>query len=115
MVFLYKIQIGELKERIEINKIIEEKDSEGYKSYSSTLIIKCWAKCNNFFGNELYQAINVKLENMLNVTTRYGKVLYNLNPKEIEIVWKGRKFDVIAIDYNGFDSGFVTFKAKEVI
>lgn len=108
------IDIGKMTERIKIEKrtIIYSggKKLEQWDEYYS-----CWAYCNNLFGKELYNAMQVKQENLINITVRYCKVLDNLNTKDYRIVWNNKTFNINLVDYHGFNKEKVTFKAMEVI
>lgn len=74
----------------------------------------CYCSINSLFGTELYKALEIQQENVLNFTVRYTKTLENLNTKEYRIVWKDRNFNIIATDYFGFSKEKITIKAKEV-
>ena len=75
----------------------------------------CWCGINSLYGTELYKALEIQQENVLNFTIRYTKDLENLNTKEYRIMWGIRTFNIIATDYYSFAKEKITIKAKEVI
>ncbi|MDT8717607.1 phage head closure protein [Clostridium sp. 19966] len=105
---------GILNERIMIQKrnLIKEK---GIPKPVWEEFYGCWSGINNLFGNELYQAINVNLENTLNFTVRYCNRLDNLNTKEFRVVWKGRVFNLVYVDYLNMKKEKIILKATEVM
>ncbi|GKX65645.1 phage head closure protein [Inconstantimicrobium mannanitabidum] len=75
----------------------------------------CWCFINSLYGSELYKALEIREENVLNFTVRYSKNLEVLNTKDYRVVWKDRVFNIIAIDFYGFTKEKITIKAKEVV
>lgn len=75
----------------------------------------CWCSIDSLFGQEAYKAIEINLENTLNFTVRYTKILDALNTKEYQILWGTRQFKVISTDYFNYDKQKISIKAKEVI
>lgn len=84
--------------------------TDDWKDYYS-----CWCSINSLYGNELYKAIEVQLQNMLQFTTRYSKAIDNLNTKDYRVVWGNRKFNIIAADYFSYNKEKITIKAQEVL
>lgn len=108
------MNIDNFKERITIEKrtIVKIKgvQTEVWNTFST-----CWCSINSLFGNELYKSLEIQQQNVLNFTIRYSKNLEILNTKEYGITWNNRIFNIIAIDYFGFNKEKVTIKATEVI
>ncbi|MDP4144158.1 MAG: phage head closure protein [Bacillota bacterium] len=75
----------------------------------------CWCSISSLYGQEVYKAIEVNLENVLSFTVRYASNLKDLNTKEYRVMWGSRIFNLIATDYYGFDKRTITIKGKEVV
>ena len=75
----------------------------------------CYCSVNSLFGTELYKALEIQQENILNFTIRNSKNLDNLNTKDYRIKWGTRVYNIIATDYFNFSKEKITIKAKEVI
>lgn len=105
---------GDLNNRITIEKrtIVKIK---GVQTEVWDTFYTCWCSINSLFGNELYKSLEIQQQNVLNFTIRYSKKLEVLNTKEYRIIWNSRKFNIIAIDYFGFNKEKVTIKASEVV
>jgi SPP1 family predicted phage head-tail adaptor len=107
---------GEYNNRIEIQKINDGIDEEGYPILGTpSTILKCWSKCGELSTKLQLEAVNVKLENTVLFTVRYCKVLSDLNTIELkdklQIEWNGRVYKVYLVDYHNFNKELVTFKA----
>lgn len=105
---------GSLNNRI----IIEKRDIEKVKGITKEVwntFYSCWSHINNLYGSELYKSLEIQQQNVLNFTVRYSKKLDILNAKEYRIKWKNRVFNIIAVDFHGFNKEKVTIKASEVI
>lgn len=76
---------------------------------------KCWCEVKSLYGKELYSALEAKLENVVNFETRFCGKLEALNTKEYRVMWGGRVFNVIAVDYGKYNRRKVVIKAQEVI
>lgn len=108
------MKIASFNNRITIQKrtIIKVK---GIPTDKWDTFYNCWCSINSLYGSELYKALEVQLENVLNFTVRYTKTLDNINTKEYRVMWGTRVFNIIAADYFGFNKEKITIKAKEVI
>lgn len=105
---------GDLKQRITIQKRTTTK-VKGVPTDEWDDFYTCWCSVNSLFGTELYKALEIQMENVLNFTVRYTKTLDNLNTKEYRIIWKTRTFDIVATDYYSFTREKITIKAKEIL
>lgn len=108
------MNVGSLNNRITIQKRTLTK-IKGIPIESWDTFYTCWCSINSLYGAEVYKAIEVSLENVLNFTVRYTSSLENLNTKEYRIIWKTRTFNIIATDYYSFSKEKITLKSKEVI
>lgn len=105
---------GDLKERIIIQKRTTTK-VKGVPIDQWDTFYSCWCGVNSLYGTELYKALEIQQENVLNFTVRYTKTLDKLNTKEYRIMWGNRVFNIVATDYYSFSKEKITIKAKEVI
>ena len=100
------------------NRIIIEKRTvtkiNGIRKEIYTDFYKCWCGINSLYGNELYKALEIQQQDLLNFTIRYSKNLEELNTKDFRIKWKDRIYNIIAIDFYNFNKQKVTIKAQEV-
>lgn len=105
-----------MNERIEIKKI-EERIVEGRREKPDLLpFYSCWTEVLSLYGQELYEAINIKLENTVVFKVRYCKKLEALRNKEKFIVeWRGRKFNIYYPDFMKYDRRFIKIKCNEVL
>jgi SPP1 family predicted phage head-tail adaptor len=105
---------GRLNKRITIQKRTVTK-VKGVPTESWDAFYSCSCTINSLFGTELYKALDIQQENVLNFTIRYAKALDNLNTKEYRVMWGTRFFNIIATDYYEFMKEKITIKAREVI
>ncbi|MDT8718987.1 phage head closure protein [Clostridium sp. 19966] len=75
----------------------------------------CWCSVNSLYGTELYKALEIQLQNIMQFTVRYTKALDNLNTKEYRVVWSNRNFNIIAVDYFSYNKEKIVIKAQEVL
>lgn len=108
------MDIGKFNQRIIIQKRSINK-VKGIPKDDWDTFYSCWCFVNSLFGSELYKALEVQQENVINFTVRYAKTLENLNTKEYRLYWNNRNFNIIAVDYYGFTKEKITIKAKEVL
>jgi len=86
-------------ERITITKTTETRIN-GKPIKTDELFYSCWAEILQLFGKELYEAINVKLENGIIFKVRYCKLLEQLQDKaEYKVNFKGNIYTIYYIDF----------------
>jgi SPP1 family predicted phage head-tail adaptor len=108
------MNIGKFNNRITIeNRTITK--VKGVPTDVWNTFYSCWCSVNSLFGTELYKALEIQQENVLNFTVRYSKNLEILNTKDYRINWKNRVFNIISIDFHGFTKEKITIKAKEIV
>lgn len=105
-----------MNERIQIfkqeTKIINGRRQEP----SSSLFYKCWAEVLDLYGQELYEAMAIKLKNTVVFKVRYCKKLEELRNKDDFIIeWKNRKYKIYYPDFLNYNKQFVKLKCMEVI
>ncbi|NBH83471.1 head-tail adaptor protein [bacterium C-53] len=76
---------------------------------------KCWCDVKSLYGKELYEALEAKLENVLNFETRFCGKLEALNTKEYRVKWGERLFNIINVDYGKYERRKIVLKAQEII
>lgn len=105
-----------MNERIKIYKQ-EEKIEKGRRQVSSPILFyECWAEIKNLYGQELYGAINNKLENTIIFKIRYSLELEELINKDSFIVeWRNRKFKIYYPDFLNYKKRFINLKCNEVL
>lgn len=104
-----------LNQKITIT-IEEEQRVNGKPILKEVNFYSGYAAVLDLIGNELYQAINIKLENALIFKVRYCKLLEALREKEKYTVhWQGRKFSIYTVDYMGYSRDFIKIKCKEIL
>lgn len=103
-------------ERINIKKL-EEKNIKGRRQEEClTPFYNCWAEVLDLYGQELYDALQMKLENTIIFKIRYCKKVEELRNKENFIVeWQGRKYEIYYPDFLGYKKDFIKLKCKEVL
>lgn len=105
-----------LKERIEIKKnedIVEKGSRVGVNSLP---FYSCRAEVLSLYGQELYGALNIKLENTVIFKVRYCKELEELRDKEKFIVtWNGRDYKIYYPDFLNYKKDFIKLKCNEII
>lgn len=103
-------------ERISIKKL-EEKNIKGRRQGECLAqFYDCWAEILDLYGQELYDALQMKLENTIIFKIRYCKKVEELRNKENFIVeWQGRKYEIYYPDFLGYNKQFVKLKCKEVL
>ncbi|WP_160684694.1 phage head closure protein [Clostridium sp. C2-6-12] len=108
------MNIDNFNQRITIQKRTITK-VKGIQTDKWDIFYSCYCSVNSLYGTELYKALEISQENVLNFTVRYTKILENLNTKDFRVVWKDRNFNMIATDYFGFSKEKIIIKAKEVL
>lgn len=76
----------------------------------------CWAKVLDLIGNELYNAINIKLENTIVFEVRYCKLLEELrNKNDFVIYFNNHKYSIYQPDFLGYGKRYIRLKCKEIL
>lgn len=74
----------------------------------------CWCDIKNLYGNELYKALEIRLENTIIFEVRYCKKIKEMQQhlKEFFVEYEGEKYDIFASDYKQNDRQYVQLKAN---
>ncbi len=87
-------------ERINITVAIEKRVKGKAPTYSDEHFYSCWCGILQLYGTELYQAINIKLENTIIFKVRYCKLLEQLqDKKEYKVEYKGHIYKIYYSDF----------------
>lgn len=99
--------------KIDIIKTIETRVN-GKPIKSDELFYKnCWCELLQLYGTELYEAINVKLENTLVFKVRYCKLLEQLQDKsEYKVVYNNRVYKIYYSDFSKYYKKHVLLKCN---
>lgn len=79
---------------------------------------KCWCKSLELYGNELYEAQNIKYENVLVFKVRYCNKIKNMrttDKNKFIVVFDSIEYQVYQIDFKANAKDYVYIKAKMVI
>lgn len=114
------MNVGELKNRITIQKREKLVDESGYKSETWIDYCNLWCAIKELYGKELYEAMAVKMENTLKFIVRYNKKLSDINTKDFRVIMKKNNgvikfYDINHIDYMNYGRELIIIKAMEVI
>lgn len=105
-----------MNERIKIYKQEEKIEKGRRREPSPILFYECWAEIKNLYGQELYGAMNNKLENTIVFKVRYCPELEELiNKEKFIIYWRNRKFKIYYPDFMNFRKDFIKIKCNEVL
>lgn len=99
-------------EKINIT-VITENRVDGKPIKSSEPFYSCWAEILQLYGTELYQAINIKLENTIMFKIRYCKLLEQLeDKKEFKVEFKGHTYKLYYADFSKEYKKYVFLKCN---
>lgn len=98
--------------RIEIKKI-EETRVNNKPIQNNIDFYKCWCEIQQLYGEELYEAINIKLENTLVFKVRYCKLLEQLQEKkEYIVIFQGKTYKIYYSDFAKYYKKYVLLKCN---
>lgn len=105
-----------MNNRISIKKVEDKIVNGRRQSHIETDFYNCWSEVLSLYGEELYEAINVKLENTVKFRIRYCKKAEELAYKDKFIVcFKGHKYKIYYVDFMKYDKKYVVLKCNEVL
>lgn len=101
-----KIKILKKKE-----EVIGGRSNEYYEDYYKT-----WATPLDLYGNEIYEALNAKLENVIVFEVRYCRKVKALQAhcKEYRVEYEGELYDIYATSFKRNEKERVILKANRV-
>lgn len=105
-----------LNSRITIKKLEKNVVNGRRQGIKETHLYTCWADILDLYGKELYEAINIKLENTIVFKVRYCNLIEKLRNKEdYTVEWNGSKYNIYDVDFMNYSKKFVKIKCNEVL
>lgn len=104
---------GKLDKRITIQRNEPKVDEHGVSKRQWKDIKTVWAKVNNLYGKEYWEAKKYEAENTVEFTIRYS-ACKDLSIKD-RIKFRDKIFNIISIDNFMYRNESLKIKAKEVI
>lgn len=100
--------------RIKIYKRKKELKDGRQQEQDPTLFFETWCEIGNLYGQELYEALDIRLENTIVFEVRYCKRIKEMQQhlKEFFIEFEGEKYDVYATDFRRNERQYVQLKAN---
>jgi SPP1 family predicted phage head-tail adaptor len=106
-----QVEIGDLRHRITFQKHTTTINENGFKVETWEDYKTVWAAVSNLHGREYYAAAAVQAENTVKFTIRY---LTGLDTT-MRISFRGKIYDIAAIDNIKYQNRFIEIKALEVV
>ncbi|KAB2953724.1 phage head closure protein [Heliorestis acidaminivorans] len=103
--------IGQLKERITLQKKILSKTANGFEVESWQDVCTLWASVSNLRGREFFAAAAVQAEKTVKFTIRYQKDI----DSSMRILFRGKVYNITALDNINYENKYMEIKAREVI
>ncbi|NMM65493.1 phage head closure protein [Clostridium sp. P21] len=104
----FKINIGDLRNRITIQKFATVQNDNGFDVEEWQDYKTIWANMNNLYGKEFYAAKAVQSENTVEFVVRYSKDLICLDSKNYRIkVIKNKEAEKEEDKYRFFNTTFI--------
>ena len=103
-----------MAERINIFRKRSELIAGRQQEKEPELYYSCWCEVGSLYGEELYRALDIRLENTIIFEVRFcGKIkAMRGHLKEFYIEYEGDKYDLYAIDFRKNDKQYVQLKAN---
>ncbi|HHV82759.1 MAG TPA: phage head closure protein [Tepidanaerobacter syntrophicus] len=106
------MEIGDLRHRITLQKKATTTVNEnGFEVKTWEDVKTVWAAASNLHGREYYAAAAVQAENTVKFTIRYTE---GIDPS-MRILFKGKQYDITAIDNIKYQNRYMEIKALEVV
>lgn len=106
---------GRLNKRITLQKYTSVEGEWGNTVTEWKDLTSMWASINSLFGREFWEAKQANLENTINITIRYQKVLKDLDTRAYRVKWDSKIYNITFIDNPRFENKYLTLKCVEVI
>ncbi len=104
------MEIGDLRHRITIQKRSTTINENGFEVETWQDYKTVWAAVSNLHGREYFAAAAVQAENTVKFTVRYLPSL----DTTMRINFRGKTYDITAIDHIKYQNRFMEIKALEV-
>jgi len=102
------MNIGQLKHRIEFQRLETTYDNEGFPIEDYVTFQKAWADVNDIYGKEYWDSKQIVSENITVFHTRYLK---NIDTNSF-ILFRGQRYEIIEIDNVKYLNKELKIKAK---
>lgn len=109
MVNVMKIQAGDLRHRIEIQRLQKYETDDGFTEMIYQPFRKTWAAVNNLFGKEYWRAKEYGAENTVVFTVRYTAGA-DVKPQD-RILYRGNLYNIQHVDNVKHLDEFVKIRA----
>ncbi len=107
---MIRMEIGDLRQRITLEKQVTDVNESGFETESWAEVRTLWAGITNLHGREYFAAAAVQAENTVKFTIRYLKGI----DSGMRISFRGKKYNIIAIDNIKYQNRYLEIKALEV-
>lgn len=77
---------------------------------------EAWCEISSLYGQELYKALEVRLENTIVFEIRYCRKIKDMQKdlKQFFIEYEGEKYNIFAIDFRRNERQYVQLKANRI-
>jgi len=104
------MEIGDLRHRITLQKKATSINENGFEVETWEDVRTVWAKVTNLHGGEYFTAAAVQTANTVKFTIRYLEGV----DTTMRILFKGKQYDITAIDNIKYQNRYMEIKALEV-
>lgn len=104
------MNLGELNKRITIETLTTVINENGFEEEQWVLWKTVWAKVQNLYGREFFQASAVQQEKTVKFTIRYLK---DINER-MRIKFQGKQYNITFIDNIRYENKYMEIKGLEV-
>lgn len=103
------------KTKIQIKKRVKSV-VDGRQQLVLKPFFNCYCNIKELWGKELYEAINIKMNNALNFDVMYCKKLEQMrqDTRDYVVIFEGQEYDVYYIDFKNNSKDIVTIKCNQV-
>lgn len=108
------MKIGELKERITLQKSHTIVDKNGNHVVVWKDTYSCFAYANNLSGTEYWAAAQVSAQADLYFLIRYCEEVKNLNSDQFRIVYRNKIYNITFVDHVQYKNQIVKVRASLV-
>ena len=100
--------------RIKIYRRNRKLEAGRQQEQEPTLHYETWCEIGNLYGSELYEALDIRLENTIIFECRYCRKIKEMQQhlKEFYIEFEGEKYDIYTSDFRRNERQYVQLKAN---
>lgn len=86
------------------------------KETEPELYYETWCEIGSLYGQELYNALDIRLENTIIFEVRYCRKIKEIQRclKEYFIEYNGEKYNIYAVDFRKNEKQYVQLKANQI-